>query len=380
MMIDLIARVVPEIEGLPAAEWIERQRIFDCRIAPGRKIWLRTQHYPWEEYLIFQKIHYYETFPNGSDWAYWDDDTQQWIYHRLNGSAGTGTVTTSAGAVVWNRGLLIEPVDNPPVLYQFGDERLSLSTDDDLAPWPGGDPADYVLGMHAFQLYRIDVSFDTTHIQVPRVIGDAVRGATGVFGGVLHATEGLLYLDHEDAPAEPPLEVRDGAFWGPRQWASVPNPRTGGTDSRPGRVRVRFVDPEGNHRVGQRNIDWGSWSGNQLFLIDVEALTPDPSAGGVSPAAPQPVRLAVHPNRPNPFGPATEIRYTLGEGALVRVLIYDAAGRQVRRLVAGWQAAGEHAARWDATDGAGARLASGIYFYVVDAGGVRAARRMMLVK
>ena len=272
---DIVSTVAPVIEGRTAAEWIDRQRIFDCVVRPGRKIWVRTQHYPgWLEYLIFQRVFYYETFSNGSEWAYWDSDLGQWIYHSLNGSTGYGTLRDWNGNIVAQKNLLIEPVDNPPVFFSFGNEEVNLSTDSDTSPWPGGDPGSFMLNLNDLGLYRLELSFGGDTTEVFRVMGDTLRNTTGVFGAVLNADTGVIFLDHESFPGEAPIPVVSGVFHGARAWASIPNARTGYQDSQPGRVSVTYIDDDGSEFGGWRNIDYGSWSGSQLFLFDTQAMAP----------------------------------------------------------------------------------------------------------
>ena len=109
-----------------------------------------------------------------------------------------------------------------------------------------------------------------------------------------------------------------------------------------------------------------------------------------SPAAPstivessdQNVLLA---NYPNPFNPETWIPYQLSEARDVTVSIYSVNGQLVRRLDLGHQAAGVYrsrsrAAYWDGCNAFGERVASGLYFYTLRAGGFAATRKMLIRK
>jgi hypothetical protein len=78
---------------------------------------------------------------------------------------------------------------------------------------------------------------------------------------------------------------------------------------------------------------------------------------------------------PNPFNPATRIRYVLGTAAQVRLAVYDVLGRVVARLVEGAQAAGVQEAVFDA-----AHLPSGVYLYRIEAGGQVQTGRLVLMK
>jgi endonuclease I len=68
-------------------------------------------------------------------------------------------------------------------------------------------------------------------------------------------------------------------------------------------------------------------------------------------------------NSPNPFGSATTIGFALPRRADVDLVVYDIAGRLVRRLASGPYPPGQHQIGWDGLDAAGRSVESGIYFY-----------------
>ena len=88
-----------------------------------------------------------------------------------------------------------------------------------------------------------------------------------------------------------------------------------------------------------------------------------------------PERFVLDQNYPNPFNPATRIRYALPHRAPVRLAVYDVRGRLVAVLLEADQSAGWH----EVTFEAGA-LQSGVYFYRLEAGALRAARPMLLLR
>jgi len=92
-------------------------------------------------------------------------------------------------------------------------------------------------------------------------------------------------------------------------------------------------------------------------------------------------RACLHPNFPNPFNPSTTIQYELPQPERVRVAIFDASGRLVRRLLAGsMQSGGLHSCLWDGRSADGVVAPSGIYFYRLEAGDFIATRRMVLAR
>lgn len=91
-------------------------------------------------------------------------------------------------------------------------------------------------------------------------------------------------------------------------------------------------------------------------------------------------RFALEQNVPNPFNPATTIHFTLPENAVVKLVIYDVAGRIVRTLVDEKRRADNYEVTWDGRDMHGDAVASGVYFYRISAGKHRATRKMVLLK
>jgi hypothetical protein len=88
-----------------------------------------------------------------------------------------------------------------------------------------------------------------------------------------------------------------------------------------------------------------------------------------------PNEFRVHNNYPNPFNPETTIRYDLPSAVHVRLEVYNILGQLVTRLVDTEQNAGMHIYRFNAGN-----LASGTYFYRLEAGEHTVVRRMILKK
>lgn len=122
----------------------------------------------------------------------------------------------------------------------------------------------------------------------------------------------------------------------------------------------------------------------QLYAVDLHgnlsacaALSPQqtsPVPGAL------PATLRLHANFPNPFNPQTTIRFDLPATGLVRLAIYDVAGRLVRTLVDGDLASGSHETIWDGKDASGRALGSGSYLARLSFGGSVETIRMGLIK
>ncbi len=97
--------------------------------------------------------------------------------------------------------------------------------------------------------------------------------------------------------------------------------------------------------------------------------------------APQ-LRLAfdLSQNHPNPFNPRTTVSFSLDRSGPATLNVYDAKGSLVKVLVNENLPAGPHAVTWNGDDQTGRPVASGVYFYRLDADGRSLGKRMLLVK
>lgn len=84
--------------------------------------------------------------------------------------------------------------------------------------------------------------------------------------------------------------------------------------------------------------------------------------------------------RPNPFNPATTLRFTLKRASQVDLAVYDLRGRLVNQLIGEVRNPGEHSVEWRGADGAGRSLPSGVYVARLRADGVVQSQRLLLLK
>lgn len=83
-------------------------------------------------------------------------------------------------------------------------------------------------------------------------------------------------------------------------------------------------------------------------------------------------------NYPNPFSTSTSISYELNKQADVQTTIYDVLGKEVKKFSAEYKNMGVHGVQWDARNDLGVKLASGVYFYTMRAGGKTITKKMVL--
>ncbi|MCR4417171.1 MAG: T9SS type A sorting domain-containing protein [Ignavibacteria bacterium] len=78
---------------------------------------------------------------------------------------------------------------------------------------------------------------------------------------------------------------------------------------------------------------------------------------------------------PNPFNPTTTIRFSLPEGGILKLSIYDALGRFVETLVDDQRDAGIYEFEYNAS-----KLSSGIYFTILQVNNIRVVNKLQLIK
>jgi hypothetical protein len=90
-----------------------------------------------------------------------------------------------------------------------------------------------------------------------------------------------------------------------------------------------------------------------------------------------PNKYELFQNYPNPFNPTTKIKFNIAGagGQLVKLIIFDALGREVSTLINTQLKPGSYEAGWDSIN-----FPSGVYFYKLEAGNYSATKKMILLK
>ncbi|MBK9472429.1 MAG: right-handed parallel beta-helix repeat-containing protein [bacterium] len=88
----------------------------------------------------------------------------------------------------------------------------------------------------------------------------------------------------------------------------------------------------------------------------------------------------LHPGQPNPFNPATRLRYELARPGTARLTIHDLRGGLVAVLSDGYHAAGVHEATWRGVDRRGRHAPSGAYFVRLEYGGGISTGKLLMLR
>lgn len=162
----------------------------------------------------------------------------------------------------------------------------------------------------------------------------------------------------------------------------------GGVETLRGDVQAILVDLALSRRVDLREADtYVLYAGERDFVDESAARfrllvgSEEFVARSYSATELAPVATNLRPNRPNPFNPATTIRFDLHQESHVRLGIYDLRGALVRELVDAEHPAGGHEVQWRGDDRQGRRVAAGVYFCRMETNhGFRATSKLLLAK
>ncbi len=131
--------------------------------------------------------------------------------------------------------------------------------------------------------------------------------------------------------------------------------------------RYSFTDSE---------VQNGTTYSYRLFAVDMNGAREELATAEATPHRSQVATdYRLEQNFPNPFNPSTSISYSIPEGGLVTLSVFDLNGREVAQLVSGEQNAGSYSVEFS-----GDKLPSGIYYYRLTANSFGAVQKMVLMK
>ncbi len=125
---------------------------------------------------------------------------------------------------------------------------------------------------------------------------------------------------------------------------------------------------------------------NPAFTVALLKAAIEELGGVVSvdyPESGMPQEFQLSQNYPNPFNPSTMIKYSVPFESNVKITVYNINGEIIKELVNGVQTSGSHEVSFNTTE---LNLASGIYFYSINASAVdgsksfQKTKKMVLIK
>jgi subtilisin-like proprotein convertase family protein len=155
-------------------------------------------------------------------------------------------------------------------------------------------------------------------------------------------------------------------------------------------TNTAFLPPWSNlagPEVAMGNMGSSSTNGNWIISVfddaggDVGVLQGwgirlNGSVTGIEPISGNiPGRFNLFQNYPNPFNPVTNIKFDIPKDVNAKLVVYDILGREVKTLVNELTKAGQYEVQFDATN-----IASGTYFYRLEAGEFSDVKKFVVVK
>jgi xylan 1,4-beta-xylosidase len=178
------------------------------------------------------------------------------------------------------------------------------------------------------------------------------------------------------------------------------------SDASGGIVEVWLDSIDTGRKIAECQIDTtGSWTNYQIFRADVDSVSGshdvylkflgtgseqlfrinwfrflseyDTPTSVDNPSGEHGViqKFQLRQNFPNPFNPITNIRYSIANTSKVTLKVFDVLGTEVQTLVNEVKSPGQYTVALNAQG-----LASGIYFYQLNAGSFAATKKLMLLK
>jgi len=131
--------------------------------------------------------------------------------------------------------------------------------------------------------------------------------------------------------------------------------------------------------VRDRMVIFGGYDGSS-YRNDVWRLTWSSLVTVDPPAQPVPARFELAPPHPNPARGSVSFDISIPHASPVSLMVYDSAGRVVRRITDASFVPGRHVLVWDRRNDDGRVVPSGIYFARLQAPGVLLTRKTILIR
>jgi len=185
-------------------------------------------------------------------------------------------------------------------------------------------------------------------------VGDTVQLAVSVHGEVWNPTLPSVWLTKPNGEKLQITDLTQTQTYPPTWIASVPT--------------ADFCDGMVYFDISVSNVNYRA----SFYLRN--------QSGVAQPQPAQPSQFRLYQNQPNPFNPATVIRFDLPKSEQVTLTIFDLQGRLVRMLTTGSFNTGTNSLLWDGKDNNGRQMSSGVYYYRLLTGEFVEVKRMVLLR
>ncbi|MFN0157177.1 MAG: T9SS type A sorting domain-containing protein [Bacteroidota bacterium] len=194
---------------------------------------------------------------------------------------------------------------------------------------------------------------------------------------------GEAFIEHRAMPVG--HQYADGQYWDVTRFVMPPSVRSVDVSLMFQLVTKEFAEFLRDENTGNP-YDWNQW-GERLYSAWREKGTPvtmQRRSASVQPGEPRlapveehelPTRVRLAQNYPNPFNASTTIEFWLSARTSVTLSVYDVAGREMKRMMDGELESGLHTTSLSSMD-----IASGMYFYRLNAGALSITRKLVVIK
>ena len=136
--------------------------------------------------------------------------------------------------------------------------------------------------------------------------------------------------------------------------------------------RDLFITDFNGELVYRENITSGIPDSLENFIISLNQLSISES---IIPKA-----ISLYQNFPNPFNPATNIKYQINKPDNIKLTVYNLKGEVIRNLISKNEKAGFNVISWNGKDNYGAKVSSGTYIYTIKTPEFSDSKKMILLK
>ncbi len=287
----------------------------------------------------------------------YNDLISYWDFNKITNNALTDRLGNHDGQI-----MKLKPGNHLASTAPVGLDGISVTTKQETSAGPAGS--------------NISITLTTT---------PGTKNFMGIYQG---GKEAEAPVDYEVFPDD--VRYRTNVFWGAREFGTVT------AHIKLNYAGVKYIDSGENLYLLMRpdaRSDWEDITSSALHDVNaksfrLENLTDygEYSIGWenllttVKDELKPPSAVLLFTNFPNPFNPATNIRFNLTQSTDINLKIYDISGRTIRTLVRNTKmSAGRHDLQWDGATDQGKPATSGVYFCQISSPQFNKTIKMMLI-